>query len=71
MTNRHAHANSVIPTASNGIPFLLTNLLHYVNLFFVESGTIAKRNGIIFCQNDSIVGSNGWCLVINGSRNGF
>ena len=53
MSNGHARTNCVVVMASNGIPFLLTNVLHYENLFSHENNTISKRNSTVFSQNGS------------------
>ena len=59
-----------VVTASNGIPFLLTNLLDYVNQFFLQKGIVAKRNSTVFAKMAAVPGGNGWGLVINNSCNG-
>ena len=59
-----------VVTASNGIPFLLTNLLDYVNQFFLKKGIVAKRNNTVFAKMAAVPGGNGWGLVINSSCNG-
>ena len=44
MSNGHVGANCAVVTGFNGIPFPLTKPLHNVNPFFLENGTVAKKN---------------------------
>ena len=58
----------------NGCLFMLINPLYYMNLLSHKSNIVAVNNSTIFCQNSTItaiVGSNGWCLINNGSYSGF
>ena len=56
MSNGHSSADCAVVTAFNGILFLLTNPLGYINPFLNKNGTVAQRNGTILCQN----GSSSW-----------
>ena len=47
ISNSHASANCAVVTASNGILFLLTNLLHYINPLFFKNGTVAKGAALL------------------------
>ena len=69
MSNSYAGANCAVVTGFNGNPFLLTKPLHYVNPFFLENGTIAKKV-TFFARMAAFPGNNGWGLVINGNCNG-
>lgn len=68
MSNGHTRKNPMVVTASNGIPFPLTNPLHYVYSIFLENDTISKINGTTLCQNGShcwqqrLVRSHQWLL---------
>ena len=48
MSNDHIGANCVVVTDFNGILFPFTDLLHYVNPFFLQNGTVAIKNGTFF-----------------------
>ena len=52
MSNGHAGTNHVVETVSNGIPSPSTNLLHYINPFSLENGTVSKVT-MPFCPNGS------------------
>ena len=69
MINGHAGTNCAMITASNGILFPLTNPLHYVNPFFLENGTVAKKAVPFFAKTAAVHGGNSWGLLINGSYN--
>ena len=71
MSNSHAIANFAVVTGSNRIPFLFTKPLHYVNPFFLEDNTVAKKAVLFFAKTAAIPSGNGWSLVINGSYNGW
>ena len=58
MSNGHASVNCAVVKASNGILFPLTNLVGYVNPFFLKIGTVAKRNGTVFPKIAAIFGGN-------------
>ena len=71
MSNGHSGPNCVVVTGSNGNPFVLTKPLHYVNPFFLENGTIAKKTVSFFAKMAAILGGNGWGLVNNGRCSGW
>ena len=71
MSNGHNDANYAMVTDSNGIPFPLTNLLHYVNLFFRKRYRCYKLRYQFFARTATVLGGNGWGLVINGNCNGW
>ena len=71
MSNGYIGTNCVLVTGFTGIPFPLTKPLHYVNQFFLENGTVAKKVEPFFAKTAVVAGSNGWGLVINGRCNGW
>ena len=70
MSNGHAGASFLVVMGSNGIPSLLTNPLHYINPFFLENVTVAKKMVLFLAKKTAVPDSDGWGLVINGSCNG-
>ena len=56
-----------IVTGFNGILFPLTKPSHYVNPFFIENGTVARKAVPFFAKTAAVLGGNSWGLVINGS----
>ena len=71
MSNGHTGTNCVVVTGFNGILFPLTKPLHYINQFFLENSTVAKKMVPLFGKTAAVLGSNGWGLVINGNYNGW
>ena len=61
----------MVVMASNGIPFPLTNPLHYVNPFLSKMVPLLKGTILFFPKTTAIPGSNGWGLVIYGTYNGW
>ena len=59
MSSSYASTNCAVVMGFNGIPFPLTNPLHYINPFFLENGTVAKKLVPFFAKTAAVPGDNG------------
>ena len=51
MSNGHAGGNCAVVMGSNRIPVPVDKAVGYVNPFLRKNGTVAIKNGTVFCQN--------------------
>ena len=60
MSNGYVGTNCAVVTGFNGIQFPLTKPLHYINPFFLENSTVAKKPIPFFAKTAAVPSGNNW-----------